>query len=66
MRCERCNKKTNILIGSMFNTQMICKSCKTNEMNHPRYQEAVKREYEEVLKGNYNYPGLAEEEGFKL
>lgn len=66
MRCDRCNKKTNSLIGSIFNEQMICKSCKTNEMKHPRYEEAVKREYEEVLKGNYNYKGLAVEEGFNL
>lgn len=66
MRCDRCNKKTNTLTGSMFNTQMICKACKTNERNHPRYKEAVKREHEEILKGNYNYIGLAEEEGFRV
>ena len=50
----------------MFNTQMICKACKVNETKHPRYEEAVKREYEEVLKGNYDYIGLAEEEGFNI
>lgn len=65
-KCNRCNKKTNTLIGSIFNEQMICKACKTNETKHPRYDEAVKKEYEEVVKGNYNYPGLAVEEGFKL
>lgn len=66
MRCDRCNKKTNTLTGSIFNTQMICKSCRLNEIDHPRYEEAVKREYEEVLKGNYNYEGLAVELGFKV
>lgn len=66
MRCQRCNKKTNEVIGSMFNKQMVCKACKVNETKHPRYNEAVKREYEEVLKGNYNYPGLAVEEGFNV
>lgn len=66
IKCNRCNKKTNSLIGSMFNTQMICKACKVNETKHPRYEEAVKREYEEVLKGNYDYIGLAEEEGFNI
>ena len=64
--CHRCNKETSALIGSMFNTQMICLECKEKETKHPRYEEAVKREYEEVLKGNYNYEGLAIEEGFEI
>jgi hypothetical protein len=50
----------------MFNKQMICMSCKEKEINHPRYEDAVKKEYEEVLKGNYDYEGLALEEGFDV
>ena len=64
--CERCNEKSNTFICSIFNVQMICMSCKEQETKHPRYNDAVKKEYEELLKGNYNYEGLAVEEGFSI
>jgi len=42
----------------MFNMDMICKDCKKEETQHPRYQEAVMREWEEVQKGNLNFEGI--------
>ena len=58
MKCERCNKDTNVFSCSWFNTQMICPECQEEEKNHPRYEEAKARELEEVKKGNYNYEGI--------
>jgi len=43
---------------SMFNTQMICMDCKDGEKENPKYEEAVRREAEEVKKGNYNFEGI--------
>jgi hypothetical protein len=42
----------------MFNTDMICMNCKKEETQHPRYDEAVRREWEEVQKGNLNFEGI--------
>ena len=58
MKCNRCKKETNVSIMSMLNTQEICMECKDKEKQHPRYEEAQQREFEEVLKGNLNYRGL--------
>jgi hypothetical protein len=57
-KCERCFKENAALTGSMFNTQMICLECEEEERKHPKYEEARKKENEEVKKGNYNYPGI--------
>ncbi len=57
-KCQRCNTETNVTTGSMFNTDMICTKCKKEETQHPRYQEAVRREWEEVQKGNLNFEGI--------
>jgi len=57
-RCQRCFKETNCLIMSMFNTQMICISCKEKEEKHPKYQEAREKEAKAIKSGNYNYPGI--------
>lgn len=57
-KCERCGKENCGLIMSMFNTQMICFDCKEREKKRPDYREAVRRECEEVRKGNYNFKGL--------
>ena len=57
-RCERCNKETNTFTGSYFNTEMICLECDSLERKHPEYEKAKKLEYEQVLKGNYNYEGI--------
>ena len=56
--CERCNKPTHTMTGSYFNTQMICTSCDTKERKHPDYDQAVRIETEQVLKGNLNYEGI--------
>lgn len=32
--------------------------CEKKEKEHPKYQEAKKRELEEVRKGNLNFPGI--------
>ena len=46
------------MTGSYFNTQMICTSCDTKERKHPDYDQAVRIETEQVLKGNLNYEGI--------
>lgn len=56
--CQRCGNETIATIMSMFNTQMICMGCKDEEKKNPRYDEAVRREAEEVKKGNYNFEGI--------
>lgn len=57
-RCERCYKEGSALIGSIFNTQMICLKCEEKEKDHPEYEKAKRLELEEVKKGNYNYEGI--------
>jgi len=57
-KCERCNEPSRVTIMSMFNTQIICMVCKEEERNHPRYEEAVKKELEECAKGNFNFKGI--------
>lgn len=57
-RCQRCYKETNITIGSMFDESMICMDCKKKEEAHSSYEEARKKEAEEVRKENYNYRGI--------
>jgi len=56
--CQRCHIETLTTTGSMFNTDMICMECKKNETQHPRYDEAVRKEWEEVQKGNLNFEGI--------
>lgn len=56
--CERCRKSTNVFRCSMFNTQMVCLSCIKAEKELPEYEEARRKEHEEVCKGNYNYEGI--------
>lgn len=58
MICDRCLKEANSFIMSMFNTQLICMECKSEEKKHPRYKEASDRELEEIKKGNYNFEGI--------
>lgn len=57
--CQRCNKETGgVTIMSMFNEQIICMPCKEAEKAHPRYDEAVKADNEQIRKGNYNFEGI--------
>ena len=56
--CERCNLKTLILTGSMFNTQMCCEQCIEKEKKHPKYREAVQTELKELELGNITFEGI--------
>ena len=56
--CERCLKKTNCLIMSMYDTKMICFDCKKEEEKRPDYKEAVKADLEAIKNGNYNFKGI--------
>ncbi len=56
--CDRCKGPLTVRIMSRLNTDCICLACAEKEKEHPLYKEAVEAERQEVLKGNYNYPGL--------
>ena len=58
MRCQRCYNETRVHTVSMFNTQQICIDCATKEKAHSAYENARRREAEEVRKGNYNFEGI--------
>lgn len=58
MRCDRCGKETSVFRMSFFNTDNCCPACLKKEMLHPQYEEAKEKEREEVLKHNYNFPGI--------
>lgn len=58
MDCERCHAQTLAITCSMFNTEMICWTCKTRESNHPLYENARSAETDAVLAGDYNFPGI--------
>ena len=58
MKCDRCSKKVNTLRMSIFNTEMCCTDCLDKEERHPLYKIARDKEHEEVVSGNYNYPGM--------
>ena len=57
--CDRCGgslEKCRIM--SMFNTECICMVCSEKEKKDKDYDKAVKADYEEIKKGNYNYKGI--------
>ena len=57
--CERCHKPLTLgRTMSMFNTQCICLECADKEREDEDYQKAIRAEFEEIKKGNYNYKGL--------
>jgi len=58
MRCKRCYNEMRVHTVSIFNTQEICMDCAKKEKAHPEYENARKRELEEVRKGNYNFEGI--------
>ena len=43
---------------SYFNTQMICETCETKEIAHPKYKEAREAENKAVRYGDYNFAGI--------
>jgi len=57
--CDRCSEPTNgKTIMSIFNTDVICNSCKEEEKNDPDYEAATKAENDAIKNGNFNYEGL--------
>jgi hypothetical protein len=56
--CDRCSTQPSTLVGSYFNEDMLCKTCLEKEVNHPLYEEAKRKEIEEVFKGNLNFKGI--------
>lgn len=57
--CERCDQPTNgITIMSMYNEQIICRTCKDNERKREDYSKAVEADNEEIRKGNFNFKGI--------
>lgn len=57
-KCERCGNDTSSLKMSFFNEDMCCMDCLSIEQQHPKYEEARKKEIQECLNGNYNYIGV--------
>ncbi len=64
-KCQRCHTETRVTTGSIFNTEMICMNCKSDETFHPRYKEAVEKEADEVRKGNLNFEGIGYEMSYE-
>lgn len=58
MICDRCHEETVSGIGSMFNTELICASCKRKEELHELYQAACEAELAACKVGNFNFPGI--------
>ncbi len=56
--CDRCGGSTgNQTTMSMFNTQVICMSCKDEERKDPEYEAASLAEQEAVRRGDRNFQG---------
>jgi len=58
LKCQRCNEECNITIMSFFNSDHLCMKCVIKEEEHPKYNIARDTKKSEVLKGNYNFPGI--------
>ena len=43
--------------GSSFNTEQICQVCRYEEERHPLFEEARRREMEELNRGNFDFEG---------
>lgn len=57
--CDRCGGSLDgIRIMSMFNTEVICSSCKEKERAMPEYKAAQEEELRQVLAGNRNFEGV--------
>lgn len=55
--CDRCHQEIATKL-SWLNLDSICAKCAEEEREHPLYTKAKDVELEEVIRGNYNYPGL--------
>jgi len=56
--CERCGAPDQVMLMSMFNTDILCETCLRTERRHPKYQEAREAERAQVLAGNRNFLGI--------
>lgn len=56
--CDRCKKETLVTRMSFFNTDILCNECLVEESQHPDFEKAKIAERDEVVKGNYNFPGI--------
>jgi len=43
---------------SMFDTRLICLTCKAEERQHPRYAEALAADLAAITQGDFNFPGI--------
>lgn len=56
--CDRCGKRLDARIPSMFNMDTLCLDCKKKEEAHPAYERARKAEQDAVRRGDRNFPGI--------
>jgi hypothetical protein len=57
--CDRCGKPTDgKTTMSIFNEDVICMSCKTEEKNDPDYDAASRAEMQAVRNGDHNFKGV--------
>ena len=56
--CQRCKTLTTTTVMSMFNTQMCCTKCLTNERLHPDFPKAREAEAYATRNGNPNFQGI--------
>jgi hypothetical protein len=66
--CSRCHADLNKTASTMsvFNTDVICLNCKTDEQQAPGYEAAADSEREACRHGHYNHPGVGLSELDKL
>ena len=64
--CDRCGCLTKVIQMSLFNTDMCCSQCIETERAHPEFPKARACELDELLKGNYNFPGIGLPKDLKL
>ncbi len=57
-QCHRCTAENTTLIGSWFNTDMICPDCREREEKHPHSRIAKMIEQKHTLDGNMCFEGI--------
>lgn len=58
MRCQRCDKETDIYIMSWFNTQEICMQCSEKEQKRIDINKAKQADIDACKQGNFNFKGI--------
>jgi hypothetical protein len=58
--CQRCHKRSNSHIMSMYSTKLICFDCKDKEQQRIDYRNAVESDCDAAMRGLFNYPGIGE------